>query len=281
MYGNSNGSGTSSGDVECRAAVTFPTGQLQAIAGAGGLVRISNVGTAGRTISVSTPLQKILSLRFSADGSQLLAAGADGLLLLDARDGREIHRFVGHEGSVTAADISSDRLVIVSTGDDGTVRLWDANSAKLHVSLTPTAAPGQSVHFDRQARGVVAAFANGRTDGLDSRRNECRALENGCWIRRQARHSRWFQPRWISRRWRFRGARSPVEQYKWCGDYGASSSVKSSEAFRRVCFSTCFSTRGIYLAQATDWWSPFSLPRYSEEGLGGCVVQRMSREPPP
>ena len=68
---------------------------------------------------------------FTPDGKQLLSAGDDHLLRLwDLKTGRELRRFVGHEGGVLAVAVSADGRLALSGSEDNTLKVWDMATGK-------------------------------------------------------------------------------------------------------------------------------------------------------
>jgi WD40 repeat protein len=67
----------------------------------------------------------IKCLTISADGSLVAAGTNEGRVLLLPLDSDEPHVLFGHEGAVRAVWISPGNDEIRSTGDDGTVRIWE------------------------------------------------------------------------------------------------------------------------------------------------------------
>lgn len=75
----------------------------------------------------------VCSVRLSDDGTRLATGSHDRTATLwDAATGRPLRTFTGHLGAVLNVllwQARADRaLLLVSAGDDGTVRIWDTNS---------------------------------------------------------------------------------------------------------------------------------------------------------
>jgi WD40 repeat protein len=91
-------------------------------------------------------------------GSRRLVAGEDGSLVVrNLADGLEVTRFCMHRGRVTACAFMPDGLRIVSAAEDGSLRVWNAESAE----LVATWAAGSAIRTAavEGATGTVAAGA--------------------------------------------------------------------------------------------------------------------------
>jgi hypothetical protein len=89
-------------------------------------------------------------------GSRRLVAGEDGSLVVrNLADGLEVTRFCMHRGRVTACAFMPDGLRIVSAAEDGSLRVWNAESAE----LVATWAAGSAIRTAavEGATGTVAA----------------------------------------------------------------------------------------------------------------------------
>ncbi|WP_392713004.1 PQQ-binding-like beta-propeller repeat protein [Rhizobium ruizarguesonis] len=64
---------------------------------------------------------------------------------------------IGHSGTIGAVALSKDGRVLVSTANDGTIRLWDTNSGRLIRSVSMGAGDARSIGFMPNERYVLAA----------------------------------------------------------------------------------------------------------------------------
>jgi len=73
-----------------------------------------------------------VSVAFSPDGRLMLSGGHDpGIAILwDVASRKELRRFDGQTNSIKAVAFSPDGRTLLTGGDDGTARLWDADSGK-------------------------------------------------------------------------------------------------------------------------------------------------------
>ncbi|NOT09781.1 MAG: hypothetical protein HOP28_16435 [Gemmatimonadales bacterium] len=66
------------------------------------------------------------TVAISPDGQLILTGSTNQRVeLWHADDGAHLGSFVGHEGAIRSVTFSGDGALAVSTGDDGTVRVWD------------------------------------------------------------------------------------------------------------------------------------------------------------
>lgn len=73
-------------------------------------------------------------IRFSPCQTMLATVSQDGSVRIFTLEGRLLHELKGHLGVVSACAWSADGQQIVSSGDDGTIRTWDARRGhQIHI----------------------------------------------------------------------------------------------------------------------------------------------------
>jgi WD40 repeat protein len=78
----------------------------------------------------------IYDCAFSPDGKAVATCGMGGVILRDAKHGKEIRRLVISQGDTRCLAFSPDGRLLVTGGDDRTLRLWDAGTGQLRRQVT-------------------------------------------------------------------------------------------------------------------------------------------------
>jgi WD40 repeat protein len=117
-------------------AVTFsPDGKLLISGSNDKTIRVWDLASGKELRRLVGHGQPVWSVAVSPDG-KLVASGsfeeAACLRLWDLASGQELRRLNGHPSRVTSVSFAPDGKTLASTSHDGTVRLWDVASGKLH-----------------------------------------------------------------------------------------------------------------------------------------------------
>ena len=101
-----------------------PDGNNLAIAGREFEIGLLNVKTNEYT-SIPSGIFLITDMSYSADGNRLVTSSRYGIHLWDMEKGRTAAAFIGHAGNVSSVKFNPMNGLVVSGGDDGTIRIWN------------------------------------------------------------------------------------------------------------------------------------------------------------
>ncbi len=94
---------------------------------------------------------------FSPDGGRLLVWGSDAPAVFEVPTGRKLFELVGHESGVIEARFSDDGSLIVTTGEDGTARLWDSRPQPNPLVLQAHEGAVTSLEFSNDGQRLLSA----------------------------------------------------------------------------------------------------------------------------
>jgi WD40 repeat protein len=98
----------------------------------------------------------------------VISGDSDGVLRWwDPQSGKCLIRRSGHNGAVYALRMSHDGLLLASTGDDGTIRLWNVEHAE----------PLRKLHHDRPYERLNITGIKGLTEAQKSTLQALGAIE--------------------------------------------------------------------------------------------------------
>jgi WD40 repeat protein len=117
-----------------------PDGQTLASASYDGTVKLWNVASGKKVITLYQHSGYVSSVSFSPDGERIASANADKSIKIWSRDGSLIKVLRGHDAEVTNVSFCPDNQIIVSSSADKTISLW-----KLDGKLVKTLTVGGSI----------------------------------------------------------------------------------------------------------------------------------------
>jgi len=121
-----------------------PDGKILASASADRTVKLWNVATGKRTDTLSQPLKELYALAWSSSGRRLFAGGVDNRIRVwevseaaaETTNPLLLSKFA-HEGAILNLALAPDGKSLLSSADDGTVKLFSAADVTEKLALPP------------------------------------------------------------------------------------------------------------------------------------------------
>ena len=115
------------GEGRTLAVAYSPDGKRLAAGGRDNFIRIWDMGNLDKPpLAFAAHNGHVYCLDWTRDGQRVISGGFDHLVrIFDARNGREIHRFDGHQDMVKTLKVSPDGNMVAAGGFDGLTLVWD------------------------------------------------------------------------------------------------------------------------------------------------------------
>jgi WD40 repeat protein len=128
------------------------------------VIRIWDFSTGRESLSITRPFVGITSLVFDPAGHALVAATYDGVHVLDATTGRELHTFRTKSPTDTyeangarSVAYSPDGRWLAVGNEDHVVRIWDAKTGRELLDLESHTKPVRAIAFSPDGQRLVSA----------------------------------------------------------------------------------------------------------------------------
>ena len=139
-----------------------PDGKLLASASLTGTVTLWNVARRNAVRELQGAVAAF-AVRFSPDGNRVAVGDSSGAVAMwdPATGTRVAEPLVGHNGAVSSLDFDRSGGTLVTSAEDGKLRLWDVAARKLIGAPLPGSTTGGSVHFFPDGKHVLGVFWSG------------------------------------------------------------------------------------------------------------------------
>lgn len=131
-----------------------PDGQRIAAVSRDGKARLWDAASGALRWRIDLPRQA-LRVAFAPGGDVLGICGLAGASLHDAATGATTVPLVGHRGSVQALCFAPDGTEVITLGDDGTVRFWQASDGRLLATARAHDGRGQAAALSPDGRRLA------------------------------------------------------------------------------------------------------------------------------
>jgi WD40 repeat protein len=107
-------------------------------AGADNVLKVWNAETGEQLRTISTHKKQVTSVEYIGLQDNFVSSSGDKRIVLQqAGDGKAVREFPGSSDYVYCSSVTADGKVVVAGGEDGVVRVWNAEDAKSLQTFTP------------------------------------------------------------------------------------------------------------------------------------------------
>ena len=93
-----------------------------------GTLKVWDVATSLQNWRYKTD-QPLYAVQINNEGNRIVCSGADRKIkMFDLASGKEVHDFEGHQSAVTNIKFSKDGKLMLSSSEDGMIKIWDLNT---------------------------------------------------------------------------------------------------------------------------------------------------------
>lgn len=147
------------------AMVLSRDGQFLALGGEGGDISVRNTNDFKIVTTLSTG-RRVNGLVFTPDGTGLVSAGDDDRAIhWHLESGRKLRVFTGSSGNLSDLGISEDGEVIVTTGNDRTVRMWSMATGEEGASFNLGENNPDGVAYLNGGRSLIVSLGESQVFG--------------------------------------------------------------------------------------------------------------------
>jgi WD40 repeat protein len=158
-------------------------GRYFARAEQGGILLFSLGSEVDEKLIAASGVQRWSPIAFSNDSSRLAVSGQDGAIKILSVTGSDSNRdLIGHTGRLKSLNFTSDNRFLISTSDDGTVRVWSWPEGKAMATIA-TLAQGHWVVVTPEGRFDTDSFQTHSPLGWVLGDDPFRSIEVGAFMR--------------------------------------------------------------------------------------------------
>jgi WD40 repeat protein/serine/threonine protein kinase len=153
-----NGAEAVSPGLRILCAAASPDGRWLALGVRDGVIDLWDVAAQKKTASLQGTSRRVASLAYSPDGAWLASAGDYGestVRIWDVAAKELLHIVNVQQGYVHSVAFSPDANAFASAGDDGTVKLWNSQTAALEATLDGKVGPAHCLTFSHDGCTLV------------------------------------------------------------------------------------------------------------------------------